>query len=727
MSPRENRTVRGGGMLEPTFTFMRVRGIQVGAHWTWALVFALVVWTLRSQLFPISYPGLSSTTYWLMAGAAALAFFGSVLAHELGHALVAVRRGATIDGITLWLFGGVARIRGPFGSADTELITAAAGPAVSLVLVALFAGLTRLVSAADGPETVRGVLDYLARINLLLLGFNLVPALPLDGGRVLRAWLWKRHGDMVSATVIAARAGRTFGIILIGVGLLGFFWGADTGGLWIAFIGWFLLQAAQSEATQATVQHAFAGLRVRDAMTPDPEVLSPNTTVSGLVSRAATPGNPSSYPVVERGRLTGFASFRQAGAIPPDQRGRTRIRAVMTPAGEVVTLAPDDELAEAVQALQEGPGRAVVVDDDGHVLGLLTLGDVTRALEIRELRGDPIALPPPPGARRASFVVSAVVTLLLLVVGSLLYRPPFIVLSPGPTFDAAEGIKITGATVDDLNGTYELATVTIDQPTAFGMLVALIDPHKDVISEASLFPQGVNQDDYLRQQQQVFQESRKLAAAAAARAVGMAVKLKGTGAIVAATVPDTPAAGVLREGDVIVRINTRKIRLKEDVVAEVKSHPVGSLMRITVEREGRRQTVTLHTTRLASAPEAGVIIGAQLGTRDFDVVLPFDITFPQSDIGGPSAGLAYALAIADLLDPGDFAHGRRIAATGTIDVDGQVGAVGGVEQKLAGVEASGADVFLVPAGEETGLHGDDLTIRAVRDLREAITALRVLA
>jgi Lon-like protease len=285
-------------------------------------------------------------------------------------------------------------------------------------------------------------------------------------------------------------------------------------------------------------------------------------------------------------------------------------------------------------------------------------------------------------------------------------------------------VRITGITTDELNGTYVLATVTLERPTAFDALLAFVDADRDVVSEASLFPEGTSQEDYLREQQQVFQESRELAAAAAAEAVGMKVRAKGSGARVVGTLEGAPAAKVLRAGDVIVRVDDRRIRFKEDVVAAIQARPAGSRLRVTFERSGLEHTATIRSTRLAGR---GVVIGAQLETRDFEVMLPFEIEFAQSDIGGPSAGLAYALAIADMLDSGDFARGRTIAATGTIDVGGAVGAVGGIEQKAAGVEAAGADLFLVPEGEEAAVHRDGLAVRAVATLRDALRTLRVMA
>jgi Zn-dependent protease len=254
--------------MESSFTLFRVRGIAIGAHWTWLLVFAMVVWSLATALFPARYPDLDGSTYVVMALVAAVVLFGSVVLHELGHALRALEEGMPIKGITLWLFGGVAQLAGSPPSAGAEFRVAACGPVVSAVLAVVFGAAAGLAGWAGWPAAVQGTLEYLGWLNLALLGFNVVPALPLDGGRVLRAWLWQRQRSFTAATRSAARAGQAFAFVLIAVGLAGLFTGSGPGGIWSAFLGWFLLQAAQGEAAQATIREALGGLRVRDVMAP---------------------------------------------------------------------------------------------------------------------------------------------------------------------------------------------------------------------------------------------------------------------------------------------------------------------------------------------------------------------------------------------------------------------------------------------------------------------------
>jgi Zn-dependent protease len=229
----------------------RIAGIPIGINWTWAIVFVLFAWSLGETVFPATNPGLATSTYVAMAVVAELLFFASLLLHELGHAVVARREGMTIDGITLWLFGGVARFRGEFPSAGAEFRIAIAGPAVTAVLAAMFVGFARLTPLA---APVDGVVAWLGYINVLLLGFNLLPALPLDGGRVLRSALWKARDDFVSATWISSLVGRAFGIALIAVGVALFLTHGAIGELWLALIGWFLYGAAKAEGDGVTPQ-----------------------------------------------------------------------------------------------------------------------------------------------------------------------------------------------------------------------------------------------------------------------------------------------------------------------------------------------------------------------------------------------------------------------------------------------------------------------------------------
>jgi Zn-dependent protease len=251
-----------GGGVTSSVRLGRIAGIEIGAHWSWLLVVALLVWSLADGVFPQTHPDLSPGTHLVMAVAAAILFFVSITLHELGHALQGRRDGIAIDGITLWVFGGVARLRGRIPSPGAELRVALAGPAVSLVLGVVLVAAALL---APLPDAVDGVTFWLGQINLTLLVFNLLPALPLDGGRVLRAVLWMRRRDYLSATRTAALFGRGIGQILIAGGVALAILVGDHGGLWLAFIGWFVVGAAEAE-----LENALAGAPTVSAPSASP-------------------------------------------------------------------------------------------------------------------------------------------------------------------------------------------------------------------------------------------------------------------------------------------------------------------------------------------------------------------------------------------------------------------------------------------------------------------------
>lgn len=707
-------------MTESSFVVLRVRGIPIGAHWSWLFVFALVVWSLTSFLFPSTYPGLAGSTYLIMGFVAGILFFVSILLHELGHAFRALTEGMEIDGITLWLFGGVARFKGMFKSPSAEFRIAIAGPVVSFVIAAVFGALALLGAAGDAPDPLLGVVDYLWRINALVLGFNLVPALPLDGGRVLRSYLWHRQRSFAAATRSAASAGRIFGGMLIALGLLDFLTGGGgAGGLWFVFLGWFLIQAAQSEASMVLVYQVLGPRRVRDLMTPNPASVTADLTITDFFDEVVEEHGHSSYPVIEGGEVVGLISLRRAGTIPRDERSLKRVRDAMYRGDEVTVLSPEVGMVEVMDRLDTEPKRIPVVED-GRLVGILSISDVVRALEIEQARGPGDE----PTSRRAGLLVWLVVATAILVVAGFLYRPPLVVLSPGVTLDVSQDISITGTTVDRNEGEYLLTSVRLERRNALGLLFTAVTSDDEIVSAAELVPEGTESEEFARQQREIFRQSQVLAAAAAARATGMDVAIEGAGAVVEDVIPASPAAGNLRSGDVIVEVNDTRVGLATDLQSILRSRPAGTRFAVTIERGGERMTIEIRTARLSAASETIVGLGVVVSTRDFEVNLPFDVEFRERAIGGPSAGLIYALAIADMLEPADLARGRTIAASGTIDVDGGVGAIGGVEAKADAVIDAGGDIFFVPEGQVDLVRVEGLDVRGIARLEEALRALR---
>lgn len=702
--------------MESSFTILRVRGIPIGANWGWLAIFGLVTWSLQSQILPRTYPGLESGTYVAMALVAAVVFFASLIAHELGHAFRALKEGMEIEGITLWILGGVAKFKGMFPSAGAEFRIAIAGPVVTAVLTVVFWAVTVIGHALRWPDAVVGVADYEFRINFILLAFNLIPAFPLDGGRVLRSWLWKRERSFVAATFDAARAGQAFGAVLIGLGILSVITGAGLGSLWLVFIGWFIRQAGQAEVQYALVTQSLRGLVVQDLMTPRPTVVEAGLTLDGFLEEVARLRGHSTYPVLDDGRLAGLVSIRLAGAVPPADRARQLVRDVMLPLDQVPVVGPDDPVADVLLRLQQGPGRAFVVRD-GELAGILSMSDVARALEIAQTRG---AAPAVRGRRSAwiAWIVTAVAAVVLV---GLVYTPPVVVLAPGISVDVTRDIRIRDAEVDEVRGRYLLTSVQLSQPNGAGLALAWLRG-RQVIPVSDVIPRGADVEQYIEEQRSLFRESERVAAAAAARAAGLDVRVTGGGARVVAVAPGSPAAEALEERDVVTAVDGRPVRLVSDLVAAVSTRPPGTRFELRVVRAGRPTTVRVRSDVLEGV-EGRTGLGVVVETVDLDVDLPFQVSFRERDIGGPSAGLAYALAIYDLLDPADVARGRAVAATGTIDIDGRVGPVGGVDAKAEAAQAAGADLFLVPEAEVGQARGEGIPVRGVGALEDAIEAL----
>jgi Zn-dependent protease/CBS domain-containing protein len=370
--------------MRDSFTLGRIAGVRFGVNWSWLVVFALIVWTLATGIFPSTNPGLSDGTYVAMAVVAAVIFFCSLLAHELGHALQARREGMEIDGITLWLFGGVARFKGMFRSAGSEFRIAVAGPLVSLVLGTAFA----LVAWGIGlPAAVDGVVFWLGYINLTLLVFNLLPALPLDGGRIFRSALWAAKRDFGWATRVAAGVGRGFGYLFIAAGIALLIFQGTFSGAWLAFIGWFLLMAAGAEDRFLLARQALQGLHVGDLVVRDPVTVRDDLTIGEFMDEIVWKNRHTTYPVTDNGHALGLLPFRCVAEVPRSEWETRTVRDCMLPAGDVPMVSEADELIDAAAELAESDvHRALVVDGDRFV-GLLSETDVARALEIRHVGG----------------------------------------------------------------------------------------------------------------------------------------------------------------------------------------------------------------------------------------------------------------------------------------------------------------------------------------------------
>jgi len=312
--------------MRASISLGRIAGIKVGINASVFLILAILVGGLATGQLPAAFPGHSVAAYVIAAIVAALLFLASLLAHELAHSLVARRNGIEVESIVLWLLGGVAQLRGEPRTPGADFRIAIVGPLTSLGLAigfGLAAGGVAQLGTAGLPF---GVLAYLAATNAMLAIFNLIPAAPLDGGRVLRAALWRWRGNRQTAAVNAARAGRFFGFALIALGVLQVVTGSGLNGIWLALIGWFVVSAATAEEQQARLGTRLAGLTVGQVMAARPTVLDGNLTVADFVSQLALTHPFSTYPLVDRdGRLTGLVTLNRVRAVPPELRATTRL------------------------------------------------------------------------------------------------------------------------------------------------------------------------------------------------------------------------------------------------------------------------------------------------------------------------------------------------------------------------------------------------------------------
>lgn len=379
-------------MFKSTIKFGTVRGIELGANWSWLIVVGLVTWSLAAGVFPETNKGLSDATYVVMAVVASVLFFGSLLLHELGHAIQAEREGMRVEGITLWIFGGVAKFTGMFPSAGAEFRIAVAGPLVTVAI----ASVTLTMSAAlPLPDAVDGVITWIGSMNVILLVFNMLPAFPLDGGRVLRSALWARSGDFSRATHIAGAIGKGFGQFLMAGGVMLVILTGIPSGIWLAMIGWFLVTAAQSEAQLVLLREAFAGRRVRDMMVREPEAVAPDMSLLKF-AQSVYPGNRyNAYPVVDdRGQALGILASRRVNTVPAARWATTPVSAAMLPLDQALAMPEEKELPDAVTELvQTELGRALILRD-GRLVGLLSVTDVQRSLALRVPGGRETILTP---------------------------------------------------------------------------------------------------------------------------------------------------------------------------------------------------------------------------------------------------------------------------------------------------------------------------------------------
>lgn len=361
-------------------TIARIWGIPISVHVTWLLVFALVASSLAAGYFPERQPGWGAATRWVLGALTSLAFFASVLVHELGHSRLALRYGIPIRGITLFVFGGVAQIGREPDSPGAEFRIAIAGPLTSLALAALFGGVG---TVAGSMALVSVPALWLARINLAVALFNLLPGFPLDGGRVLRAAVWAWTGSFDRANRTAAAAGEVLALALIGVGTLQAIGGDVAGGIWMALIGWFLHSAVVAGRAEAALRDLLRGATVSQAMARDCPSVAPDLTLERLVHDEVLGAGRRCFVVAEDGHLRGLLTLHEVKGVPREQWSRAKVEEVMQPAQALSVVGPEEALLGALQKMDDAKVAQLPVVADGHWLGMLDREHILHYMRVR--------------------------------------------------------------------------------------------------------------------------------------------------------------------------------------------------------------------------------------------------------------------------------------------------------------------------------------------------------
>jgi Zn-dependent protease/CBS domain-containing protein len=368
-------------MLKTSFTLFKVFGIPVEVNVSWFVIFVLVAWSLVSLYFPTNYPGMPAVSYWVMGIVAALMLFASVILHELSHSYVAKTHGVPIRRITLFLFGGVSQMERESEEPETEIKIAIAGPAMSFVLMFVFFLIHYAVREAGETGGVAPVFRYLAIVNGMLGVFNLIPGFPLDGGRLLRAAIWKGTGNLKKATYVASRVGGIIGIVFVIIGFLGVFKGSFIFGLWMVMIGFFLRQASSASYFQVVVDGALKGFKVRDAMREDFVAVPADISVQDLVDDYVFKHHLDCYPVAEGRVLKGLVAVEDIKSIPRRLWAATRIGDVMRKDVESLSVHPDDDLAGVLRkSVGLRCGHLPVVEAN-EIVGVVTRTDIVEAMK----------------------------------------------------------------------------------------------------------------------------------------------------------------------------------------------------------------------------------------------------------------------------------------------------------------------------------------------------------
>lgn len=364
------------------FRVARIAGIDIEIHPSWLLILAFVSWSLSDSFFPSQYESWSTAAYWIVGISSAVLLFITVLIHEMAHALVARRRGLPVPRITLFIFGGMSHMSRQPATAGEEFQIAAAGPATSLVISALTVGLG--LAFRGSSEKAEAIFFYLAFVNLALGVFNILPGFPLDGGRVLRSIAWKRTGSFRRATRVASSVGEFFGYGMIIAGFFVLLAGGVLDGLWLAFIGWFLLGAARGEASNLQLEGVLKRLTARDVMQADFPSVTPGTPVAEIVNDYMVGKGERAVMVANDGAVLGVITVSDVRRVPREAWGQVPAQRIMTPRGNVITVNANQPAVEVLVLLGEKGLNQVPVLEEGRMIGLVTRRELLDRIQLAE-------------------------------------------------------------------------------------------------------------------------------------------------------------------------------------------------------------------------------------------------------------------------------------------------------------------------------------------------------
>lgn len=370
-------------MFGSRMTLFRIAGVAIRIDASWFLLAVLVTWSLAVSVFPMQYRGLAPGMYWLMGAVGAVGLFASILFHELSHALIARRRGVQMNGITLFIFGGVAEMEEESENPRTELLVALAGPLATVALIILLVPLTTLARAQDWPIVATAIISYLATINIVLLVFNIIPAFPLDGGRVLRAALWSWKKDVRWATRVSSRIGSGFGLLLIILGVARMIGGDFIGGMWSLLIGSFLRTAAVMSYQQVVLHEALRGSSVRRFMKTDVVTVPREISVADLVENYFYKHHFKMFPVTAGEKLIGCVSTREVSRLPREEWQQQTVGAIAASCTPETSISADMDAIDALARMNKTRASRLLVTEGERLVGILTLKDLLRFLSLK--------------------------------------------------------------------------------------------------------------------------------------------------------------------------------------------------------------------------------------------------------------------------------------------------------------------------------------------------------